>query len=96
MSFHTIEGQSALVAYGPHSDGVFVAVRGRELEKSVEADPSPDHYWVSCDPGLYVWEGDYTYETGGWAGTEPVEPDEWWNGELRRALPVDLERFGII
>ena len=45
------------------------------------------------EQGLYVWEGNLTIEPGGWAGSEVIDCDAWWEGKFRPATLADLHRF---
>lgn len=47
---------------------------------------------VPTAPGVYVWEGDWWYWPGGWAGADPVDAESGWGGEVREATPADLLR----
>lgn len=49
---------------------------------------------LPTQPGLYVWEGSIWLETGGWCGSEPIDPDTDYQGKWRPAFVADLEQFG--
>jgi hypothetical protein len=101
MSRHSIKNQAVLIAVGKGEHKALLGMTP-ELAPSFESYSwHPDDVF-SCEddipkePGLYVWEGDFDHETGGWAGSEPVDPDYWFCGEFRPATAADLTRFGVV
>ncbi len=72
-----------------------IAFEGDGIKADLSEFDLGDFIEIPAAPGVYIWEGEYEYYPGGWAGTEPVEANSQWVGETRLATSADLARFGL-
>lgn len=98
MSIETHSNQCMLVAVGLGS-AVIVATESTLIQHEVQAVSAyvEDHsIKPPVEAGLYVWEGDIQVDSGGWAGSEPMDGDISWRGQFRKAAIADLTRFSML
>lgn len=100
MSKQTFEAQSMLVVVGVGGTSIIVATDSDAIKYEVkEVSPMLEDHFPDTAPkeqGLYVWEGNLTVEPGGWAGSEVIDCDAWWEGKFRPATLADLFRFEML
>jgi len=101
MSKQTYENQSMLVVVGVAGITSIIAATASPVIQHEVKEVSAmleDHFPDSAptEQGLYVWEGTLTVEPGGWAGSEVIDPDTWWEGAFRKATHADLVEFGLL
>jgi hypothetical protein len=101
MSHFLQEGQAVLFSVNvTRFAGILAAEGDLATSESREfgnlEDCGFDREELPAVPGLYVWEGCISGETGGYCGSEPLEPDIDWQGTIRPARLADLRRFGML
>lgn len=100
MAYFNDVDQSVLFATSMTRYCAIIAARGKAAECDAKEygnlhDVGVKEADLPHEPGFYVWEGEIHGDTGGWCGSEPIDPDVIWEGTIRPATAEDFRAFGI-
>ncbi len=99
--FVKITDQAVLFSWGKnHGRGEIIGTKGDATATDAEdgscmADLLNSEDTQKLPPGIYVWEGEISGDTGGWNGPDIADPDVQYHGTIRPATVKDFADFGI-